>query len=225
MEVLSAGIAAATLHIGNFAFKQMSLSDDIQVIFTLLKQFLGGLGVSSEKPASEGVGKFQVPIRGEWHNSGGFDPSGKGSVGRKHFGVDFRSSGGSSVVPIAAGVVKYVRPDPLGGNTLVIDHENGYTSYYAHLGTINVMPGDRVGTNSEIATVGASGNAKGFPHCHLQVWHNNNLIDPAAVISIPPYTPFNPQKENLWISGEAKEKAANWNLAAYLAQSKNKRVV
>ena len=130
-----------------------------------------------------------------------------------------------AVVPIAGGIVKYVRPDPKGGNTVVIDHQNGYTSYYAHLGTINVMPGERVNTNSEIATVGASGNAKGFPHVHLQVWNRGSLIDPATVISVPAYTPFNPQKEKLWVSEQAKERAANWNLAAHLVQSKNRRIV
>jgi len=167
---------------------------------------------------------FQAPLRGALHNSGGFDPSGKGSVGRVHQGLDLRNPIGSSIYPIAAGIVKYVRPDPKGGNTVVIDHQNEYSSYYAHCAVINVIPGERVNNNTIIAKVGASGNAKGFGHLHIQIWHNGALIDPAAVIpGIPPPTPFNAKTERLALPG-AKEEAAAWNIQDHLATKRNKAI-
>lgn len=165
-------------------------------------------------PVSSG---FQVPIKSSYHNSGGFDPTGKGNVGRVHQGIDLRAPGGSSIYPIAAGVVTAVRPDPKGGNTVNVKHSNNMTSYYAHMGTINVHVGDSVDTNSVLGTVGASGNAKGFPHLHLQVWRGGQLIDPASVISVPNYTAFNAKTEKLWLPGE-QTAAQAWNLQDHVSK-------
>ena len=131
-----------------------------------------------------------------------------------------RAPGGSSIYPIAAGIVTAVRPDPKGGNTVNVKHSGGVTSYYAHMGTIAVHVGDHVTTSSVLGTVGASGNAKGFPHLHLQVWRGGQLVDPASVISVPNYTAFNPKTEKLWLPG-AQQEAQAWNLQSHVS---NKRL-
>ncbi len=187
-------------------------------IFAFLKQLLGFSStekLTTPSPSVSSNGGFQAPLRGALRNSGGFDPTGKGSVGRKHMGLDLRAPGGTTIYPIAPGTVKYVRSDPKGGNTVVIDHPNGYSSYYAHCGTISVQPGETVDKNTAIATVGASGNAKGFAHLHLQVWNKGTLIDPAPIISAPAYTAFNTKQETLWLPG-AKEVANAWNINSHL---------
>lgn len=166
-------------------------------------------------------GGYQVPIKTEYHNSGGFDPTGKGNVGRVHQGIDLRAPGGSSIYPIAAGVVTAVRPDPKGGNTVNVKHPNNVTSYYAHMGTIAVHVGDKVDTNTVLGTVGASGNARGFPHLHLQVWRNGQLTDPASVISVPKYTAYNGKTEKLWLPG-AQSAASAWNLQDHVSSKKNR---
>lgn len=162
-------------------------------------------------------GGYQVPIKTEYHNSGGFDPTGKGNVGRVHQGIDLRAPGGSAIYPIAPGVVTAVRPDPKGGNTVNVKHSGSVTSYYAHMGTIVVHVGDKVDNNTVLGTVGASGNAKGFPHLHLQVWKNGQLIDPASVISVPKYTAYNTKTEKLWLPG-AKDVAQVWNMQDHLSK-------
>ena len=159
---------------------------------------------------------FQVPIKSEFHNSGGFDSTGKGKVGRVHQGLDLRAPGGTSIYPIAPGIVTVVQPDPKGGNTLNIKHSGSVTSYYAHLGTINVHKGDKVGYNTVLGTVGASGNAKGFPHLHLQIWKNGQLVAPESVISVPEYTVYNNATEKLWLPG-AQEQSQAWNMNEHLA--------
>lgn len=165
-------------------------------------------------------GGYQVPIKSSYHNSGGFDPTGKGNVGRVHQGIDLRASGGTSIYPIADGVVTAVRPDPKGGNTVNVKHSGGMTSYYAHMGTIAVHPNDRVTVNTVLGTVGASGNAKGFPHLHLQVWRGGQLIDPASVISVPKYTAFDPKTEKLWLPN-AQQQASSWNMQSHLESKKS----
>lgn len=154
---------------------------------------------------------FQAPIKSSFKNSGGFDATGKGSVGKKHPAIDLRSPGGTSVYPIAPGVVTSVKIDPLGGNTVNIKHAKGYASYYAHLGTINVKQNDNVGYNTVIGTVGDSGNAKSFPHLHLQCYLNGSLIDPASLFSVPSYSNFDNKKEVLWLPG-AQETAKNFKI-------------
>lgn len=200
---------------------------NIEDIFSYLKEiarmlkgnkFISGPTRAPESNSLSVFKGFQAPLKGTLRSSGGFDPTGKGSVGRIHQGVDLRGPIGTPIYSIAPGIVKYVRPDIKGGNTVIIDHLNGYSSYYAHCSVINVLPGEHVGYNDIIAKVGASGNAKGFGHLHIQVWYNGSLIDPASVIpGIPPYTPFNHKTERLVLPG-AKEEAAAWNLEKHLGK-------
>lgn len=154
---------------------------------------------------------FQIPIRAGYNNSGGYDPTGKGSVGHVHQGIDLRAPGGTTLYPMAPGVVSSVRSDPKGGNTVNIKYDNGYASYYAHMATIAVHANDRVDYNTVVGTVGDSGNAKGFPHLHLQCYKNGSLIDPASILNLPKYIAFDNKKEKLWLPN-AKEVAQNWNL-------------
>ena len=199
---------------------------DFQQILDTLKRFFAGFSDRSNRreqrtdtlQQNKGLpsfSKFQIPLEGSWHNSGGFDPTGKGSVGRPHDGVDLRQPGGSVIHPIAPGKVKQVYSDPKGGNAVVVEHDRGYSSYYAHCGTILVHPGQIVDFGTTLATIGTSGNAKDFPHLHLQIWHNGSLIDPGSILPIPAYTPFNAAQEKLWLPG-AKAVAQNWNIQKHL---------
>mgnify|MGYP001810020317 CR=1 FL=1 len=156
--------------------------------------------------------KFQIPIKDSFNNSGGFDPTGKGSVGHVHQGIDLRAPGGTSVYPLAPGIVTAVKTDPKGGNTVNIKYYNDYSSYYAHLGTISVAVGDKVDYNTVVGTVGDSGNAKGFPHLHMQCYKSGSLIDPASILSLPKYTAYNPKKEKLWIDDKARQVATNYKI-------------
>ncbi len=162
------------------------------------------------------AGPFQSPVKGA-KNYGSYDPSGHGSVGHVHQGIDMRAPGGTPIYPLASGVVSKVGPDPKGGNIIVIEHPGNYKSYYAHCSTISVKPGDKVSLDTKIATVGDSGSAKGAPHLHLQVWHNGSLIDPASLFSFEKQTVFNAKTEQTWLPG-AKEIAQNFNIKDHLSQ-------
>lgn len=102
-----------------------------------------------------------------------------------HQGVDIRARKGAPVYPIGPGVVTKAGSSGIGGNTVTVSHENGkVVSYYAHLDQISVSQGQEVDKNTEIGTVGNTGNAKyTAPHLHYQVSVNGSIIDPLSLIN------------------------------------------
>ena len=65
------------------------------------------------------------------------------------------------------------------GNSVVIDHGDGWATQYAHLklGSVAVMPGARVRAGDVIGTVGLSGRTE-FPHVHFEVRRDGDAVDP-----------------------------------------------
>jgi len=100
-----------------------------------------------------------------------------------HWGTDFGNvPKGTPIFPIAPGVVTKAGDFGKGGNGVKIDHQNGVKSYYAHMHSLNVKAGDKVNFNTIIGTVGATGNARGSVHVHLETSFNGTKIDPMKVI-------------------------------------------
>ncbi len=132
----------------------------------------------------------QPPIKTGWRTSGVFDSVAVRPNGRKgHFGVDMRAPEGTPIYPFMPGVVTNVGTDPIGGNVINIQHDDGFRTYYAHLSGFNVNNGDKVDNNTAIGSVGNTGNAvHTFPHLHFQVWKNNQIQNPANFFTVPPYT-------------------------------------
>lgn len=174
--------------------------------------------IPNNKPATSG---FQAPIKGSYFNSGNFSPNAPTDARhKKHDGVDLRASGGTPIYPIAAGTVTSVGSDPKGGNIINIQHINGVRAYYAHLGSVTVNKGDKVNLNTVIGTVGDSGNAQGtFPHLHIQIWQNGQLMNPAKFFHVPQYTNVT-TKEKAWISDQAKIQAKNFNMKQHIQNKK-----
>ncbi len=58
------------------------------------------------------------------------------------------------------------------GNLIIIDHGNGYRTYYAHLSKMLVKQGESVAQGQRIGSVGSTGNSTGS-HLHFEIrWHN-----------------------------------------------------
>jgi hypothetical protein len=76
---------------------------------------------------------------------------------------------GDPVVAAAPGVV--TTADPVGrsgyGHHVVVDHQNGESTEYAHLDAVLVTVGQRVDQGTQLGTVGATGNARGT-HLHFE---------------------------------------------------------
>jgi peptidase M23-like protein len=69
--------------------------------------------------------------------------------------------------------------DREAGNSLIIDHGDGWETQYGHLrkGSIIVKPGQTVTTGQPIALMGLSGNTE-FTHTHFEIRHNGKPVDP-----------------------------------------------
>lgn len=68
-----------------------------------------------------------------------------------------------------------------GGNTVVLDHGDGWVTLYAHLrpGSVAVRPGERVERGQALGLLGLSGRTE-FPHVHFEVRHGGRVVDPFA---------------------------------------------
>jgi murein DD-endopeptidase MepM/ murein hydrolase activator NlpD len=89
-----------------------------------------------------------------------------------HFGIDFSCACGTPIVAIGDGVV-HMADGPYGSapHNLMIDHANGYASFYGHLlEKPNLKPGDKVKAGQVIALSGDQyGTCRSAPHLHLEI--------------------------------------------------------
>ena len=99
-------------------------------------------------------------------------------VNMTHNGLDLIAPSGEPVYASADGIVKEVIRSRKGlGNVVVIDHENGYFTRYAHLADIEAVRGRRVKRGTRIGHVGVTGNSFA-PHLHYEVLRDTVVLDP-----------------------------------------------
>jgi murein DD-endopeptidase MepM/ murein hydrolase activator NlpD len=96
---------------------------------------------------------------------------------KDHKGIDFSAKRGTPVIATASGVVDLVENHKYWGNRIRIKHRYGFSSVYAHLGTVNVRMDQKVKKGDEIGTIGLSGLTIG-PHLHYEIRRHGTLIDP-----------------------------------------------
>ncbi|KVL08313.1 peptidase M23 [Burkholderia sp. MSMB1826] len=101
-----------------------------------------------------------------------------------HSGVDLAASAGRAVHASAHGVVTFIGTEPRGyGKYVVIRHDDGYASYYAHLSAFEptLRVGARVVRGERVGAVGSTGTATG-PHLHFEVRRHDRLVDPIELV-------------------------------------------
>lgn len=96
--------------------------------------------------------------------------------GRLHTGIDIAAAVGTKVVAADGGTVDVAENiDPSGfGNTVIIKHDNGKWTLYAHLSKITVQKGKKVDQGQEIGSSGGAAGAAGSgssqgPHLHFNI--------------------------------------------------------
>ncbi|MFI8193496.1 transglycosylase family protein [Streptomyces sp. NPDC085946] len=101
-----------------------------------------------------------------------------------HTGVDFPVPTGTSVKSVAAGSVVSAGWAGSYGYQVVVRHQDGRYSQYAHLSAISVRAGQSVGAGQRIGRSGSTGNSSG-PHLHFEVRTGPGFgsdIDPLAYL-------------------------------------------
>jgi murein DD-endopeptidase MepM/ murein hydrolase activator NlpD len=126
---------------------------------------------------------FAMPVRGGVTQTSGFgyrrDPRGGGR--RMHTGVDWAGPTGTPIFATAAGVVVRAGRDGGYGNLVVIRHEFGIETYYAHLSSIGVRVGQRVSRGDRIGGMGSTGRSTGV-HLHYEIRVGGRPINPLTYI-------------------------------------------
>ncbi|MCJ8007322.1 peptidoglycan DD-metalloendopeptidase family protein [Lederbergia wuyishanensis] len=140
-----------------------------------------------EKPVKQITikGTKVIPSRGSgsftWPTNGGYVSSGVGQRwGAHHKGIDIARPSNYTIKAADNGVVVEAGWNNGGyGNKIVIDHQNGYRTVYAHLSKISVSVGQKVEKGSAIGIMGSTGNSTGT-HLHFEVYQNGQLRNPLS---------------------------------------------
>lgn len=126
---------------------------------------------------------FANPVRAAVRFTSGFgvrrDP--KTGRARMHEGLDFAGPSGTPIYATGDGVVKEAGWHSGYGNMVLIQHEMGITTRYAHLTRIHVSEGQRVSRGERIGDMGSTGRSTGT-HLHYEVHVDGRPVNPMTYI-------------------------------------------
>jgi murein DD-endopeptidase MepM/ murein hydrolase activator NlpD len=117
------------------------------------------------------------PVDGRLMSSFGqrTDPfSGEGAF---HAGLDISAARGTPINATADGVVTTAEWAGEYGRLVVLDHANGFQTYYAHLSRVDVVAGQWVRRGEVVGSAGATGRATSA-HLHYEVRRNGTAVNP-----------------------------------------------
>lgn len=126
--------------------------------------------------AGEGTGSFDWPVKKAKITS----RFGK-RWGRNHNGIDMSSSD-RTILAADTGKVTFAGTKNGYGKTVIIDHQNGYETLYAHLSKISVSVGDVVEKGEKIGVMGSTGRSTGV-HLHFEVHEDGKVQNPLKYLN------------------------------------------
>ena len=132
------------------------------------------------------VGTKVIPSRGTgtfaWPAVGGYISSEMGSRwGSYHRGIDIARPSNYTIKASDNGVITFTGRDGTYGNKIVINHNNGYETIYAHLSEIDVSVGQIVAQGAAIGVMGSTGRSTGT-HLHFEVHKEGSYVNPLAYL-------------------------------------------
>ena len=125
----------------------------------------------------DSLDQYHCPYQGSVYHRGKFGVR----RGRRHQGVDIPLKTGDPVYATFTGKVRVSKYWGAFGNLVVIRHDNGLETFYAHLSKRNVEVGDWVNAGDVIGLGGSTGRSTG-PHLHFETRHNGFAFDPQWLI-------------------------------------------
>lgn len=132
------------------------------------------------------VGTKVIPSRGtgtfSWPAVGGYISSEMGARwGSYHRGIDIARPSNYTIKASDNGVVTFTGRDGTYGNKVVVNHNNGYETIYAHLSQIDVSVGQVVAQGTAMGVMGSTGRSTGT-HLHFEVHKDGSYVNPLAYL-------------------------------------------
>jgi murein DD-endopeptidase MepM/ murein hydrolase activator NlpD len=120
---------------------------------------------------------FIYPIRGRLTSPYGWRDDPISGVRRFHAALDLAAGIGTPVKAAMDGRVSSVGTNATYGKFIILSHNGGYQTMYAHLNAVSVKQGDYMNQGSKIGEVGNTGYSTG-PHLHFAVYKNGRAVNP-----------------------------------------------
>jgi murein DD-endopeptidase MepM/ murein hydrolase activator NlpD len=113
------------------------------------------------------------------------DDNGDGIADRYHRGVDSQGPLNTSIYSVLAGTVTSSVSNGLGGygNTVVVQHANGWSTRYAHFSTAPLVTSGQVSAGQQIGRMGRTGTGIVAVHLHFEVYRDGINVDLLAFLA------------------------------------------
>jgi Membrane proteins related to metalloendopeptidases len=98
-----------------------------------------------------------------------------------HTGIDIKAPRGRAINAAKAGRVEYSGWMGGYGRVVVVRHNDGYSTLYAHCSSLSVRNGQSVSQGQTIASVGTSGRTTG-PHLHFEIRQGKSPMNPLKML-------------------------------------------
>ncbi len=134
---------------------------------------------TKERPKTASTGQFSWPVRGRITSY--FGNRHIFGTTRFHSGLDISAPYGTPIKAADGGKVTFAGNKSTYGKLVIITHDNGVQTYYAHNSSLVVSAGQRVYKGQVIAKCGSTGRSTGN-HCHFEVRIHGSAVNPLSYL-------------------------------------------